>query len=304
MNFPELFKERYCQLVNDQDSFLASLSTYAPKSFRVNTIKSTPEEVKERFGEYGIGITQMKWYQDAFISDEPNIGSTLEHFLGQIYLQELVSMLPPVILQNELKNASFVLDGCAAPGSKTTQIAAIMKNNGTVVANDLAYSRIRALKFNIEKTGALNTMITNRDLLSFPNFQFDAILLDAPCSAEGTIRKNNEVILGWNKKEIDKQSRVQKSLIVKSFDLLAPGGSMVYSTCTFAPEENEASVDWLLKNRDTAKLEQISLDGFKLSPALETWEKYEFDSEVSKTARIWPHENNTGGFYLAKITKV
>jgi 16S rRNA C967 or C1407 C5-methylase (RsmB/RsmF family) len=104
-------------------------------------------------------------------------------------------------------------------------------------------------------------------------------------------------------REIEKQSRCQKQLIVKAFDLLAPGGVMTYSTCTFAPEENESVVDWLLKNKSEARLEGFDFNGFKLSPALEEWNKQEFDAKLSMTKRIWPHENNTGGFYLAKIRK-
>ncbi|VVC02469.1 tRNA (cytosine(49)-C(5))-methyltransferase [Candidatus Bilamarchaeum dharawalense] len=300
---PEKFKERYCQLVDDPDKFLSTLMQYTPRSFRVNRLKATVDEIKERFDEYGIAIKQMSWYGDAFVSENPEIGATLEHFLGMIYIQEIVSMLPPVIMQKELKQAKFVLDGCAAPGSKTTQMAAIMQNNGTIIANDLAYGRIRALKFNIEKTGTLNTIITNRDLRTFPNYQFDAILLDAPCSAEGTMRKNMEVFSTWNEREIQKQCRVQKPLILKAFDLLAPGGVMVYSTCTFAPEENEGVVDWLLKNRPNAKLEKIAIDGFKLSSAIEEWNGEKFDSEITKTARVWPHHNDTGGFFLARVTK-
>lgn len=300
---PELFKQRYCQLVDDPELFLSTLMEYAPRSFRVNRLKASVADVKSRFEEYGIRLTQMNWYEDAFLSENPDIGATLEHFLGMIYIQEIVSMFPPVIIKNELKQAKFVLDGCAAPGSKTTQMAAIMENKGTIIANDLSYGRIRALKFNIEKTGTLNTIITNRDLNSFPNLQFDVVLLDAPCSAEGTIRKNFEVFSTWNKRTIENQSRVQKAMITKAFDLLAPGGTMVYSTCTFAPEENESVVDWLLQNRPEAKLEQIKIDGFKLSPALEEWEGVQFDLRIKNAVRVWPHHNNTGGFFLVKVKK-
>lgn len=300
---PDSFKQRYCQLVDEPEVFLSTLMEYAPRSFRVNRLKASVDEVRSRFEQYGLAITQMSWYEDAFLSENPDIGATLEHFLGDIYLQELVSMLPPVVLKDELEHAKFVLDGCAAPGSKTTQMAAIMKNKGTIIANDLSYSRIRALKFNLEKTGTLNTIITNRDLTSFPNLQFDVVLLDAPCSAEGTIRKNFEVFSTWNKRTIENQSRIQKVMITKAFDLLAPGGKMVYSTCTFAPEENELVIDWLLQNRPEAKLEPITLDGFKLSPALEEWEGVQFDSRVQNAVRVWPHHNNTGGFFLVKVTK-
>ncbi|MFN7990713.1 MAG: NOL1/NOP2/sun family putative RNA methylase [Candidatus Micrarchaeia archaeon] len=302
LQIPERFKERYVPLVDDPESFLSSLLRYLPKTFRVNTLKASSADIASRFRGYGIAVRQMPWYEDAFLSESLDAGSTIEHFTGSIYMQEFVSMLPPLLLRKELAAARFVLDGCAAPGSKTTQLAALMGNRGTIVANDIDYSRIRALKFNIEKTGTLNAVITNRDLRSFPQMQFDAIILDAPCSAEGTMRKNAELFSVWSEREIEKHSRIQKQLIEKAFDLLAPGGSMVYSTCTFAPEENEAVVDHLLRNRP-AETERISIDGFRTSPALEAWSGTEFDTRVRDSARIWPHHNDSGGFFLAKVTK-
>lgn len=300
---PERFRERYFPLVDDADAFLAALGRLTPKSFRVNTLKSSAARVAERFAGYGMGISGVPWCAEAFVCDSPEAGFTLEHFTGAIYMQELVSMLPPLIVADELKNARFVLDCCAAPGSKTTQMAALMGNRGTLVANDVSYSRIRALKFNLEKAGALNTVITNRDLNAFQNLQFEVVALDAPCSSEGTIRKNWDVFDSWSEREIQKYSRVQKQLILKAFDMLAPGGTMTYSTCTFAPEENEAVLDWLIRNRPDARLEPIAFEGLRTSETVESWAGEEFHHEVRKAARIWPHHNDTGGFFLAKVTK-
>ncbi len=303
---PERFKARYCPIVDDPDAFLSSLATLLPKSFRVNTLKSSPDEVKKRFAGYGISIKQMPWYEDAFVSELPDIGATLEHFTGAIYFQELVSMLPPLLVREELETARWVLDGCAAPGSKTTQMAALMKNNNALVANDIDYGRIRALKFNLERTGAMNTIITNRDLHHFPNSgrQYEVILLDAPCSAEGTMRKNAELFSAWSEKDIENRARLQNQLITKAYDLLVPGGVMVYSTCTFAPEENECVVAQLLKERADAELVSLpDLTGFKLSQPLGEWAGQQFDERISATRRVWPHHNDTGGFFLAKVRK-
>jgi len=301
---PERFKERYLPIADDPDAFLACLGELTPKSFRVNTLKATVTEVMGRFRGYGIGIRQTDWLPEAFVSDVPELGGTLEHFIGAIYIQELASMLPPVLVKNELESARIVLDACAAPGSKTTQMAAMMRNKGILVANDIDYSRIRALKFNLEKTGTANTVITNQNLLHFSKqLQFDVVLLDVPCSGEGTIRKTDSVLQGWSERVICCHSKLQKQLIVKAFDLLAPGGVMVYSTCTFAPEENEAVVDTLLSERGEAKLETVSVPGFRLSSAVLEWEGTKFSGEVSKVARVWPHHNNTDGFFLAKVRK-
>jgi NOL1/NOP2/sun family putative RNA methylase len=268
----------------------------------VNTLKSSPSEIKEKFTGYGFKTTQMSWYEDAFLCDSLEVNSTIEHFSGRIYLQELVSMLPPLMLREELAQARIVLDACAAPGSKTTQMAALMKNLGTIIANDVAYPRIRALKFNIEKTGTLNTAITNRDLRNFPAMQFDAVLLDAPCSSEGTMRKNGELFSEWSERLVMSNASQQKQLILKSFDLLAPGGAMVYSTCTFAPEENEAILQHLLDNTE-AEIAPFSFEGIRTSKPLEEWQGKAFDPRIKNAIRIWPHHNDTGGFFLAKVTK-
>lgn len=300
MEIPKPFRERYEGLVDDPEAFFSCIKTFAPKSFRVNTLKCGPDEMRERFSEYGIGIKQMPWYQDAFVSEEPEIGGTLEHFTGKIYIQELVSMLPPLILREEL--GSFVLDACAAPGSKSGQLSALMQNKGILVANDIDYGRIKALRFNLEKAGAINALITNQDLRFFPQMQFDSVILDAPCSSEGTIRKNAKLFNSWNEKKVHGHSRLQKHLILRGFDLLKPGGAMVYSTCTFAPEENEEVLSYLLEKRD-AHLEEIAIPGFRTSPGVTGWRNKEYNEEVRKCARIWPHHNDTGGFFMAKVRK-
>jgi NOL1/NOP2/sun family putative RNA methylase len=301
MEIPKAFMERYTGIVDDMEAFASSMCAKAPKSFRVNTIKADADEVQKRFEGYGIGVKRMRWYPDAFISENPDISSTTEHFLGHIYIQELPSMLPPLLVREELHGA-FVLDCCAAPGSKTTQLAAIMQNSGILVANDIEYERIRALKFNLEKAGAVNTIITNQDLRFYPKIQFDVVLLDAPCSSEGTIRKNTRMLEGWSVKTIHRSADRQKQLIAKAFALLKPGGTMVYSTCTFAPEENEGVVNWLLERRE-AKLLPIDIPGLKLTPGITEWNGNEFNQEVKKTMRLWPHHNDTGGFFVAKVAK-
>jgi NOL1/NOP2/sun family putative RNA methylase len=299
---PKVFRERYADLVDDKEAFFSCLDEFMPRSFRVNTLKADRDRIKRRFEGYGIPIKQSPWYEDAFISEEFDVGATFEHFTGEIYIQELVSMLPPLLVKEELKKVRAVLDGCAAPGSKTTQMAAVMENKGLIVANDISYSRIKALKFNLEKAGAINTVITNRDLRSFPKSEYDVILLDASCSSEGTIRKNYSIFKLWSEKHIHSLARMQKQLIVKAFDMLKPGGTMVYSTCTFAPEENEAVLDHLLKERP-ALLKSFTIKGLRLSPPLEEWKGKFFHDEVGKAVRVWPHHNDTGGFFLAKVTK-
>ena len=302
MKIPNNFIEKYSKLVDDKEEFLSILLKPLPKTFRVNTLKSSIEEVKSRFESYGIKILQLPYYKEAFISGIPNIGETLEHFIGYIYSQEITSMLPALAIKEELRKASFVLDACAAPGSKTTQLAALMKNKGLIIANDQDYIRLKALKFNLERIGVLNTTITNKNLLFFPELKFDVVLLDAPCSNEGTTRKNPEIFSTWSENYSKNLSHLQKKLILKAYDLLSENGAMIYSTCAFAPEENEEVIDFLL-DKTSAKLEKIELPGIKTMPGITRWNNLEFNSELDKSIRILPHHNDTGGFFIAKIKK-
>ncbi|MFQ5607456.1 MAG: NOL1/NOP2/sun family putative RNA methylase [Candidatus Zixiibacteriota bacterium] len=303
VELPDEFVERYGPLVDDPDAFFSCLKSPLPRAFRVNTLKSDRKEVLERFASYGIRLQQPAWYQDAFISPDVDPGPTLEHFLGKIYLQELTSMLPPLAVRAEIEEAQSVLDACAAPGSKATQIAALMNNNGTLVANDKDYNRIRGLKHNLSKAGAQNIVITNCDLGELPRERlYDVVLLDAPCSSDGTIRKNPAQLKRWTPRKSARYSSQQRFLIKVAHDLVKPGGVLLYSTCSFSPDENELVVDHLLHNRP-AELERIQLENITLSPGIVVIDNQELSPEISRTARVWGHHNDTGGFYLARIRK-
>lgn len=302
MTFPKHFIERYGTLVDDNDAFLASLQTHTPKSFRVNTIKATRELIRERFNGYGFSIRHVPWYEDAFISGNLNISETIEHALGHIYIQELSSMLPPLLIRDELQDARLVIDATAAPGSKTTQLAALMENKNTIIANDVDASRVQTLRSAVERLGAVNAIITKSDFRLFPLYQADVVLLDAPCSAEGTIRDNADALSMWSLERIKRFASLQKQLIVRAFDVLRPGGILLYSTCTFAPEENEAVVSHLLEKRKGA-LEKIEFGGVRFADGIREWDNGPFPSGITRTVRLWPHHNNTGGFFIAKVRK-
>ena len=300
---PQLFKERYIPLLEDEGAFLSAMQSYHPKSFRVNTLKASVDQVKSRLLSYGITSMPVPWYSDAFISDSLTISKTLEHALGHIYLQDLTSMLPPLVVKDEVTAASFVFDACAAPGSKTTQLAALMENKKTIIANEVDYGRVSALNFNLEKSGVLNTIITRYDLRQFPSSQFEVILLDAPCSSEGIMRADQKLLRQWSLSSIHQHAVLQKQLIIKAFDLLSENGTLVYSTCTFAPEENEAVLNHLLQERSTAHLQPVPIPHFHYTHGVVSWNNQEFNQEVKKATRIWPHFNNTDGFFLAKVKK-
>jgi tRNA (cytosine49-C5)-methyltransferase len=297
---PQKFLDRYEDLA--PKGFQEIVTTPLERSFRVNTLKANRTQIQKKFKEYGINLKQCEWYKDAFTADTAKIIGTPEHFLGQIYVQELVSMIPILAAEKEIKAATLILDGCAAPGSKTTQIAAL-NQKGLIVANELEYTRIRALKHNTEKTGCLNIQTTNLNFLRLPNdYEYDVILLDAPCSGEGTCRKNPKIFLSWKEKDYKSYSGIQKQLIMKAYNLLKEGGTLIYSTCTFAPEENERVINHLLENT-TAKIQEIKIKNLKSREGITEWMGETYSPEVKKAMRIWPQDNDTGGFFISKFTK-
>lgn len=233
-----------------------SLSPLRP-SIRVNTLKAEVDDVKERLEEQGFVLSPVEGIPFAFrVEFYPfEIGRTLEHYLGYIYVQEVSSMLPPIILNPQ--PGERVLDISAAPGSKTTLLSQLMMNRGMVVANDVDVGRTSALASNVDRLGCVNVIITQYDGSLFgekyPDY-FDRVLVDAPCSAIGTIYKNKEVAKWWSWKNVQKLVRVQRRLIESGFKALKPGGRMVYSTCTITPQENEEVVDFLLNKYPDARV--------------------------------------------------
>jgi len=282
-------------------------------SIRCNTLKISPEELKKRLEEKGWKISQP-WKEHPEIMIVGNelqpgeLGRSIEHLLGYYYIQELASMLSIIALapkQNEL-----ILDLCASPGSKTTQMASQMKNTGTIIANDVNIKRIQILASNLERCGVTNTIITRDDGIrlcekfKLQDLKFDKILLDAPCSGEGTMRSSPKTCLMWNQNTIKSLSKLQKKLFKNTFDILKPNGEIVYSTCTHAPEENEEVVDFALKEfKDKIKIEKINLP-VKCREGITRWNNEEYDERVKFCARIYPQDNNSEGFFVAKFKKI
>jgi len=299
--FDEIYS-RYRAIVPDYDRFVRFLKRPIPTTIRINTLKGDREETLGMIGD--LNPKQLPYYDLGYRVTGRGIGNRLEHFLGLFYVQEATSMLPPILL--DLKPELKVLDLCAAPGSKTCQIAQHMENRGLIVANDNRKDRIRALANNLDRTGIVNTVITNYDgklIGKLIDNYFDRVLIDVPCSAEGTIRQSPKVLYHWGRRNIERLSRLQIGLLIGGFKALKKGGLLVYSTCTFAPEENEVVVDYLLNRYPNARIEPIEINGLKTDSGLSSWQGKEFDPSISKTVRIYPHKNDTGGFYLARIKK-
>jgi NOL1/NOP2/sun family putative RNA methylase len=232
------------------------------------------------------------------------LGNSIEHVLGYYYVQEVCSMMSVIALNPQ--PGELILDLCASPGSKTTQIVSKMKNTGTLMANDLKLDRIAILASNLEKAGSTNTVVTRNDAIDLcskfkkRNIQFDRILLDAPCSGEGTIRSSPKTLLMWNEQVVDKFSRQQKKMLAHALKCLKVGGTLVYSTCTHAPEEDESVVDFAIRNFPV-KIEHVSLP-LKTRQGITEWKTESFSSEVKKSHRIYPQDNDSEGFFLCKMT--
>lgn len=300
--------DRYESLVDDVDAFRAACDRALPSVVRTNGIAATPARVREAFDESGVAYEQADWHDGLFRLPDGNPGGNWPYVHGWTHGQEEVSVLPTLAL--DPRPGERVWDACAAPGSKTTQIADAMDDEGTVVANDNNLGRLSALRHNAERLGVTNLVVTNQDARNFSLkplgagheggvSAFDRVLVDAPCSCEGTIRKNPDAFDTWSLDHVHSVAGVQKGILRRAVQATRPGGVVVYSTCTFAPEENEAVLDHVLDAEDCRLVDfDAPLDGV---PGVTEWEGEEFDPSVEKALRIYPHHNDTGGFFCAKM---
>ena len=305
ITFKPKFIERYSKLTNWEEFKQCSLS-FLNRSIRVNTLKITIKELKERLKKNWT-LEQIPWCREGFWiehakKERRDIGNLVEHSLGYFYTQEAASMIPPIVL--DPKPDEIVLDIAASPGSKTTQIAQYMENKGILIANDYTIDRLKHLPINLQRCGVSNAIITLMEGQWFKKsgIEFDRILVDAPCSGTGTIRKSLKTLNIWNPDMVRRLSITQKQLIDTGFSLLKENGTLVYSTCSLESEENEEVVDFLLKKYENARLEEIKLD-IKRSPAITEFENKKYSDEAKKCLRIWPQDNDTEGFFVAKIRK-
>ena len=294
---------RYDPLVDDPAAFHAACERPLPSIVRVNTIKTTPDRVRRAFEEADTAFEPVGWHEGLFrLGEDESPGNSWPFVHGWVYGQEEVSAVPALALDPQ--PGERVLDCCAAPGSKTTQLAARMDDRGLLVGNDNNLGRLSALRSNAERCGVSNIVVTRRDarnfsLKPFSGKGFDRALVDAPCSCEGTVRKNPDAAESWSLDHVKGIAGVQKGVLGRSIEVTRPGGTVVYSTCTFAPEENEAVLQHAIENHD------CRLVGFDLplesTAGITEWKGEVFDESIRQAKRIYPHQNDTGGFFCAKL---
>ena len=310
----EKFIERMKLLLDGEEdlkTFFEVGKTRPKKAIRVNTIKISVEDLKKLLQKKNWEFHQpYKDHPEIIIIDsmlEPGaVGKAVEHILGYYYVQEITSMMP--ILALNPQEDELLLDLCASPGSKTTQAASMMKNTGTIIANDVSGGRISILAANLERCGVANTIVTLHngfelgERLKKLNYQFDKILLDAPCSGEGNVRNSPRTYLEWSEGLLKMLSRKQKKLASIVADLLKKDGTLIYSSCTNAPEENEEIVQFLIDNYNM-KIEPISLP-LKTRPGITSWKKKIFHPSMKHAVRIYHHDNDLEGFFVCKLKKI
>lgn len=267
-----------------------------PVTLRINTIKSSKSEIEKELKKLNIEYEEVSFIENALIIKNVRESSIQELEIykdGKIYLQSLSSMLPPIFL--DAKENEDILDMAAAPGGKTTQIAALTDNKAHITACEMNQIRFDRLKYNVEKQGATSVYVMKEDSRKLSDlFSFDRILLDSPCSGSGTLYLEDENLeKKFNEKLIEKSTKIQYELLKKALKILKPGHEMIYSTCSILQEENEDIVNKVLKEYD-AEIIPIQIRGKEV---LET-----LPSKIEGTLCINPNELFEG-FFIAKIKK-
>jgi 16S rRNA C967 or C1407 C5-methylase (RsmB/RsmF family) len=311
---PERFLERLTEMFGvSLSNQIGQTFVKRPITFRVNSIKSTKQEIRKILLGGGFKVRDVLWYKDAFILQnkwKQDIMDLDIYKTGKIYMQSLASMVPSLVLNPQ--PGEKVLDLTAAPGSKTSQIAALMDRKGELVANDNNKIRFSKLKHNMELLGVdsseddfLKLRMEHGVVLSkeYPEY-FDKILLDTPCSAETRFLTDKPKSFSyWNERKIKEMAHKQFGLLRSAWGALKSGGILVYSTCTFAPEENELQVSKFMEYNPDCTILPVELSGIKKLPIVKNFKDKEVRKDVIKNAfRIMP-DKEIEGFFVVKLKK-
>ena len=301
-DLPQSFLDSMKEILGeDYEAFLAGFDGQRQYGLRVNTLKMNLEEF-ERIAPFH--LKKVPWISNGYFYEAEDAPAKHPFYsAGLYYLQEPSAMTPASRLK--VQPGERVLDLCAAPGGKATELGAALQGEGLLVANDINTARARALLRNLELFGISNSFVTNEPphVLAerFPEF-FHKIMVDAPCSGEGMFRKNPAVVDSWQEKGPEYFSKLQREIIVQAADMLLPGGMMFYSTCTFSPLENEKTITHLLKERpDMEVIPMEDYEGF--AEGLTSYRGEVFDESCKLCRRIWPHKMSREGHFMALLHK-
>ncbi len=286
---------------NDFDKLMKSYSRKTRKAIRINTLKISVNNCLNRLRQKGFLLSNVPWCSYAFFVDkEPSpLASTVEYLMGFFYIQDPTSLIPAIEL--EPKPGEIILDMAAAPGGKTTHIAQLMKNKGSILAMEIDNRRIKALLYNIGRMGVENVIFMRDDARNIKNvgLMFDKILLDAPCTADGTISKNPELKKDLTQDYYKIYPEKQRALLKVAKGVLKKNGTLVYATCSTAPEENEEIVEFAVEKLGyklkLAKLQKYFDKGFT------NFFGKNHSSYLAKSLRVMPFKYNTQAFFVAKF---
>jgi len=293
---------RYAELLDDVQAFACALETPLVPSVWVNPLKTTVERFLAYCHRAGIAAEPIPWYPGGFrLRNCSRPGATLPFVAGWYYVQEEIAMA--AVLALDPQPGERIVDLCAAPGGKTAQTALRVGPEGMVIANELQMERLSALRTTIDRLGLLNVVVTWADgrTLPLPSAHWDRVLVDAPCTGEGTLRKRTQSWYGTDERFRRHCMAVQRRLLRHALLLVRPGGIVLYSTCTFAPEENEQVLDEVLG--DYGSIEPFDIPQLRATPGVRQWRGRSFRSDVEHARRFWPHHNDTGGFFIARIRR-
>ncbi len=299
--FPVEFTDRMKKMLGEEfEDFLASYEKKKSQALRVNTLKGS----REKFTELSpFSLVPVLWEKNGFYyEEEERPGKHPYHEAGVYYIQEASAQVPVPYL--DVKPGERVLDLCAAPGGKSTQIAAALKGEGLLICNEIHPQRARILSENIERMGIGNALVTNespRTLADTFSEYFDKILVDAPCSGEGMFRKNEEAVAEWSTENVAVCAKRQDEILDCAAKMLRPGGRLVYSTCTFAPEENEGSISRFLKRNGEFRIIDVPKTEGMMCGRVDWIE--EPAEGLEKTIRLFPHKINGEGHFAAVLEK-
>ena len=302
MRLPQAFDERIKkQLKDEYDAYIACLDKEMNHGIRINTAKISVEDFLKISP---FELTPIEWTKNGFYYDHKKYTPSKHpyYYAGLYYIQEPSAMTPASVL--DIEEGDLVLDICAAPGGKSTELAAKLNGTGMLITNDISNSRAKALLKNMELFGIGNMCLVNEPpngISAAFSGMFDKILIDAPCSGEGMFRKSGSMITAWENNGTDLFAGLQKGILNEMVKCLRPGGTMLYSTCTFSPEENEQSVEYLLSLDDSLYLKEVpKYTGF--DDGHPEWGTTG-NADLVKCARLWPHRIKGEGHFVALIGK-
>lgn len=298
--------DRYRPLVDDFDAFLEACRRPLPRAVWPRPGRLDAAELARRMSELGLSVVPLGWQPDAVKVRDPDAlaGKSLEFRAGACHIQEEASLLPTTLLG--ARPGERILDACAAPGGKTARIAFDMQLTGTVVAVERKPERLRSLRATVDRLGLPNVVGVRASAANLPREIgfFDRALCDVPCSGEGTVRKFPHLLEKEPWPDRSGLVRLQTAILHRAVLATKPGGRVVYSTCTFAPEENEGVVDEVLRRcAGWLEVSDARVEGLSTSPGITEWQGRKYSRTLARAHRLWPHVHDTGGFFVCVLEK-